>query len=522
MKSVNKGIKFSLVMSLMLILFSLFNFSRTINAATNHNRVLLVYDSQNDVKNDKKNIDALQRSLTSMDLRVKTVSQADYKKGTLDKKYLGVITMINWRQVGLINREFINDRDKFSGIKLHIGENLTQTEINQLGIKVQKVYQQQFILKKDSNREQLPFSQSITVITQQANGASQVGTLSTQQTDQRSYPFGYINGKQGYLPFFTNKGLSLIVQTQMIAQLFDRVGKFQPLLTITNVTPYTNLRTLDELSKFCYKMGIPFAISTTSVSENTEMKAFDRFTAVLRNIENRGGIIFLQTPEVSSGVDTAGQLLNQKFLTYIVSLARQQVFPVGISSAGFWNQDKVLRNNSLKYADHWLLMQDGTKVTYVNQDNDAQIAKQSFFAMPAASLNDVKKSDSTTFTIPTALTINMPYSQKELEHVESEIKNLPLNWYNPVEDGFSSEINTETTSLKYNHGDYLVNGKLEDIQNTNLDLNKQFSDGKPNSLFKDYFKVQGNILAVFFVIIMIILLIFIFIGQKVYWNRFKR
>ncbi len=176
----------------------------------------------------------------------------------------------------------------------------------------------------------------------------------------------------------------------------------------------------------------------------------------------------------------------------------------------------------MKYADHWLLMQDGTKVTYINQDNDAQIAKQSFFAMPAASLNDVKKSDSTTFTIPTALTINMPYSQKELEHVENEIKNLHLSWYNPVEDGFSSEINTETTSLKYDHGDYSVNGKLEDIQNTNLDLNKQFSDGKSNSLFKNYFKVQGNILAVFFVIIMIILLIFIFIGQKVYWNRFKR
>ncbi|WP_054642078.1 hypothetical protein [Companilactobacillus kimchii] len=268
----NRRIKYSLVLSLMLILFSLVNFSRTIEAATNNNRILLVYDSRNDVKNDKKNIDALQRSLTSMDLRVKTVPQADYKKGTLNKEYLGVITMINWRQVGLINRNFISDRDKFSGIKLHIGENLTQTEINQLGIKVQKVYQQQFILKEDSNREQLPFSQSITVVTQQADGARQIGTLSTQQKDQRSYPFGYINGKQGYLPFFTNKGLSLIVETQMIAQLFDRVGKFRPLLTITNVTPYTNLRTLDELSKFCYKMEIPFAISTTSVSENTEMK----------------------------------------------------------------------------------------------------------------------------------------------------------------------------------------------------------------------------------------------------------
>lgn len=522
MKSVNKRIKFSLVMSLMLILFSLVNFTHTVGATSNNNRVLLVYDSQNDVKNDKKNIDALQRSLTSMGLQVKTIPQADYKKNTLNEKYLGVITMINWRQVGLINQDFINDRDKFSGIKLYIGENLTQTETNQLGIKVQKVYQQQFILKNDTNHELLPFSQSITVITQQAEGAEQVGTLSTQQSDQKSYPFGYINGKQGYLPFFTNKGLSLIVQTQMIAQLFNRVGKFRPLLTITNVTPYTNLQTLDELSKFCYRMEIPFAISTTSVSENTEMKAFDRFTAVLRNIENRGGIIFLQTPEVSSGVDTDGQLLNQKFLTYIVSLARQQVFPVGISSAGFWNQDKILRNNSLKYADHWLLMQDGTKVTYIDQDNNSQVAKQSFFAMPATSLNNVKKNNSTTFVIPTALTISMPYSQKELEHVENEIKNLHLSWYNPVEEGFSSEINTETTSLKYNHGDYLVNGKLEDIRNTNLNLNKQFSDGKSNSLFKNYFKVQGNILAVFFVIIMVILLIFIFIGQRVYWNRFKR
>lgn len=166
-------------------------------------------------------------------------------------------------------------------------------------------------------------------------------------------------------------------------------------------------------------------------------------------------------------------------------------------------------------------MQDGL-VTYVDQDNDSQVPKQSFFAMPATSLNNVKKDDSTMFTIPTALTIGMPYSQKELEHVENEIKNLHLSWYNPAEDGFNSKINTETTTLEYSHGSYLVNGKQEDIQNANSDLNKQFSDGKANSLFKNFFKIQGNILAVFFVVIMVVLLIFIFIGQRVYWNRFKR
>jgi hypothetical protein len=430
--------------------------------------------------------------------------------------------MINWPQSGLINQNFFKDRDKFSGIKLHIGENLTQTEINQLGVQVQKIYQQQLILSDDKNKETLPFKESITVITKTADSSQQIGILSSQQKDQKKYPFGYINGKQGYLPFFSNEGLSFMVQMKMIAQLFNRSGDNQPLLTITNVSPYTNLSTLDKLSLFLYKKQIPFAISMTSVSENTEMKAFDRFTAVLRNIENRGGIIFLQTPMVSSGMDTQGQIINKNFLTYIVSLARKQVFPVGISSEGFWNQDKVLRKNSLDFADHWLLLPNGKKMTYVNEDDNSGIAKKTFFGMSASSLNNVKKNNDTSFSIPTALTISMPYSQKQLEHVESEIEELNLNWYDPVDNNLRSELNTETTLLQYNHGQYMVNGKIEDIHPASSDLDKQFSDGKPTSLFSNFFKVQGNILAVFFVIIMIILLIFIFIGQKVYWNRFRR
>ena len=498
-------------------------FPQSVEASDTSNRVLLVYDSKNDVKNDKVNIDALQRSLTSMNLRIKTLQQSDYKKGMLsNKKYLGVITMVNWRQVGLTNQTFIRDRDNFSGIKLHIGEGLTSTEIKQLDSQVEKIYQQQLILSDGHDKETLPFKQSITVVTKVNKSAKQIGLLSTQQANQKSYPFGYINGKQGYLPFFSNEGLSLMVQTKMIAQLFNRIGKYQPLLTITNVTPYTNLATLDKLSLFLYKKEIPFAVSMTSVSDNTEMKAFDRFTAVLRNVENRGGIIFLQTPTVSSGIDSDGQIINKNFLTYIVSLARQQVFPVGISSEGFWNQDKILRTNSLKFADHWLLLPNGEKVNYVNEDNDAQISKKTFFGMSVSSMNNVKKNDETSFNIPTALTISMPYSQKQLEHVENEIVGLNLNWFDPVDDDLRTMLNTETTALQYKHGQYVVNGKIEDIHPASSDLNKQFSDGKSSALFSGYFRVQGNILAVFFVVIMIVLLIFIFIGQKIYWNRFRR
>lgn len=519
----SKKIKIVTVVLLLVVIMTGFYKTNEVSAATvQNNRVMLVYDSQNDVKEDQKNIDTLQRSLTSMNLRVKTVEQSQYQKGMLTDKYLGVITMINWRQVGITNQEFLEDRTKFTGIKLHIGENLTQSEISQLGVKVQKIYQQQLILKNNGNKESLPFSNSITVITQPAKDSQQIGTLSTQQTGAKTYPFGYINGKNGYLPYFESEGLSLMTQVQLIGKLFGRLGRFKPLLTISQVTPYTNLKRLDELSLYCYKHEIPFAVSTTSVSDNTEMKAFDRFTATLRNVESRGGIIFLQTPEVSNGDDTDGNILEQTFLTYIVSLARHQVFPVGISSAGFWNQDKVLRSNSLKYADHWLLLPNGKKVTYVKRDNDSEITKQSFFAMPATSLNNVRKNSETNFVIPTALTIPMPYGKKALDQVEAEIENLNLSWYDPVNDNLQTSINTDTTSLQYQHGDYLANGKAEDIQVSNSAYQKQFSDGQPQSLFSNYFKIQGNILAIFFAIIMIILLIFIFIGQRIYWNRFKR
>jgi len=177
-----KKIKFITLTILIVVAMTGFFKPNKVSAATvENNRVMLVYDSQNDVKEDKKNIDTLQRALTSMNLRVKTVEQSQYKKNLLTDKYLGVITMVNWRQLGITNQDFLADRDKFTGIKLHIGENLTPPEIDQLGVKVQKIYQQQLILKNNGNRESLPFSSSITVITDQAKDAQQVGTLSTQQ-----------------------------------------------------------------------------------------------------------------------------------------------------------------------------------------------------------------------------------------------------------------------------------------------------------------------------------------------------
>jgi len=374
------------------------------------NQVMLVYDSKNKNgnKNGKKSIDALQRSLTSTNLKVRTLEQSKYRKGMLNTDYLGVITMINWPEVGIVNQEFINDRDKFQGTKLHIGDGLTRKEIEQLEIKVEKKYQQQLILETENDRELLPFNESIILVTDHSKEAKVVGTLSTQKKMDINYPFGIINHNQGYLPFFETHDAIFLQSISLISKLFDRSGKFKPLLTFSELTPYSNLSLLDDLSKFCYQNEIPFAISVVSIDKNTEMKAFDRFAAALRNVERRGGIIFLKTPEVSTAGDKNGKILEQTFFSYIVSLARHQVFPVGISSDGFWNQDKVLRNNSLIYADHWLMLPNGKTTTYVNQDDISDISKQSFLGIPIDSLKNINKNSSVNFDVPTALTIAFP------------------------------------------------------------------------------------------------------------------
>ncbi|APX73172.1 hypothetical protein M5C72_08800 [Companilactobacillus allii] len=502
------------------LLFYVFSTQLVKAEAATSNKVMLVYDSKNTTDQYDVKVDALQRSLTSMNLQVKTLSQNDYKSGMLTKKYVGVITMINWKQVGLTNKTFIKDRSKFSGIKLHIGDELTSEEKTQLGAKSTRLYQQQLILKNKNTSQVLPFSETIDVLQDLPSGSQQIGTLSTQQENAKIYGYGVINGNYGFLPYFDSKGLSLITATEMIAKLFNRAGSYQPLLTITDVTPVSDLKILDQLSKFCYENSIPFAISTTTVSKNTEMKAFSKFTAVLRNIENRGGVIFIRSPEIGGpGVDS-GNDLRQRLTSYVVSLAKGQVYPIGISSEGFWNQDKVLRQNFLIKADHWILLPN-KQVVYVSEDDDAKAAKQSFFAISASSLNSVKKTEETRFSTPSAVTIPMPNSSKGLVDFEKQVNKLKFSWFDPMSTSMSTSITTGTSTVSFKDSNYFVNGKQEEIGTA--DSSKIFNETiKTKPVLSNYFNIQGNVLTILFIIVAIILIVFILIGRRIYWNRFNK
>ena len=514
----NKIVKALILISFIFVLE--FNTSTDVKADSTDNKVMLVYDSKNTTAKSEIQIDALQRALTSMNLRVKTLSQFQYKSGMLTNKYIGVISMVNWRQVGLINKDFVTDRKNFSGIKLHIGSNISTDETSSMGAKSIDLYQQQFILKNKGSSQVLPFSETITVLDDLPDSAQNIGTLSTQQSNQKTYGYGVINGSNGYLPYFSSSGLGYLTAVEMISKLFGRQGSYQPMLTITGVTPVSDLRILDQVSQFCYKNSIPFAVSTTSVSTNTGMKSFARFTSVLRNVENRGGVIFIKSPEVGGArVDSANEL-RQDLTRYIVSLAKYQVYPVGISTQGYWNQDKVLRKNFLMSADHWILLPN-SDVAYVEEDNNSQVVEQSFLGISASSLNSVKKNSETRFTTPTSVLMPLPHSNKEFVDFKEQINKLDFSWFSTMEVSMSTAINAGTSTVSFKNGNYFVNGKQENIGTA--DSSSIFNETiKPKPLLSHFFNIQGSVLQGLFVIVAIVLVIFILMGRKIYWNRFNR
>lgn len=516
---------------LVIAMISLFSLPEVVQAKqTNSKRVLLVYDSQNKAHDQQTKIAAVQRILTSLQINVKTEAAVDYQAGQL-AHYQGVITLINWPQLKITNADFLRERQNFTGTQLHIGPNLTAEEALGLHATPQNIYQQQLILTGENDKLQqlLPFQTSMVALTNLPANAHTIGHLKVQSSVLTQYPYGTIVEDRGYMPYFKTGGYSLMLATKTIADLFagqTEDSAHQPLLTITKVTPYSNLKLLDHLSQRLYDRGIPFAISTTTVEGNSKFHAFQRFAKVLRRIENRGGVIFLKAPVVGGVMASSGPELNGIMDSYIIQLAQNQVYPVGISASAYWNQDKVYRENALKKADQTLLLPDPATVKYAKQDNRAMTFKNSFYGVSATSFNTVNSGErlslsAPSFAIPTALTFTMPNSQNSLNDLERRIERMNYHWLDPVTNMPATMINSGTAAISYRAGTYFLNGRAQQITEQ-PPKTRTLKAVKPREIWANkFFKTQGTILMFFFVVTFVIFSLLLFVGRQLYLKMFK-
>lgn len=515
-----------LLRQLLVVLLALIGlaFIEFLPAAAATNRVLLVYDSQNSADHGYRKIDSLQRLLTSHQLSVRTIAESQYRSGMLrNGKYSGVITMVNWAQNPVNNRQFQHDRHQFSGIKLHIGGNLTKAEADQIGGAAETLRHQQLILSDAHGHSQLlPLSDTLTVFKPgKSTKIQQFGKLTTQEVQQRQFAAGIIHHKSGYLPFYSVNGLALQVASQLIGKLFQQqLDKQQPLLTITNVTPYSNLKLLNHLSRDFFDRGIPFAISTTSVGANTDLAAFKRFTKVLRNIETRNGIVFLKTPAVTA-YQTDQRQLNQLMITELTSLGQNHVFPVGISTDGFWNQNQLYQRQGLKTADQVVLLPKSQRQHQVTSTRNSQVFKQSYYGLTGDNLLTIRQRQKMTFAMPTAVTFGMPTTQVGLRDLERKVDRLPFRWLNPATQ-LDAQVKFGSANYHYRKGTYFLNGSPVDVGKAGSRQPEETTPETVTGSLNHFFKFQSHVLLILFSAILVVLLVFIVIGRKIYVGMFKR
>jgi len=498
----------------------------TVTAQAAGRRVLIVYDALNPTANGQKKLAGLQQVLTSVGVTTQTEKLSDYYAGQLTtKKYAGVVTLVNWPQGDLRNAAFTRDRQAFTGKKLHVGQNLSAAEARGLHATRRNVYHQQLILSADKQSQLLPFSEDITLL-KPAGRAQNFGTLRPQNQGIGRYPYGTVVGQAGYLPYFEPSGFSQVLAAQTIAQLFGRQRQSPPLLTITGVTPYSDLTRLTKLAAKLNAAGIPFAVSTTSVADNTSLAAFSRFAKALRMVENNQGIIFLQAPVVGAADRQSGALLEQTMVEELNQLGQRQVMPVGISAPVYWNQDKIFRKYGLARSSNVLLLPNPTTTVFAQQDNLGGAYTQTWMGLSLNSLLTVKNGqqvavDRLRFPVPTALTVPFPTSEKQLTATLKQVTQLGVTWYQP-QDALKAKITSASATFGYRQGTYYLNGSPVTVGTEATGIPKYHFAQKRHVALDRYFKVQGNILFVFFTVTTVVLVIFLFLGRRIYRQMFRR
>lgn len=494
----------------------------TVTQGATQDKVLLVYDSKNVASQGDEKIDGLQRLLTSLNLKVTTLRMHAYQKGTLTAQhYTGVITVINWPQTEIPNPDFETDRKNFTGRKLHIGDNLDPDELAGLQSQAQAVYHEQFYIKTQGQEQLLPFSQTMTALTDLPNQAQGFGSLVSQEITPHTFNYGTIVDQNGYLPYFTTNGLSFILAAQTIAQLFQKAKTtYPPMLTITGVTPYTNLQRLSQLTSALYKRGIPFAISTTNVDENTNMTAYYNFMKVLRQAENQGGVILLRTPTATGPTVDSGPELSRLMQSYLVNMGQQDVFPVGFSTPGYWNQDATYQQYALQYANYVLLLPDPKTPAYIKQTDRSMAIEHGIFGLTLNQLTTIESTENLPLFTPTAITLNMPETKKGVQGAVRKIEGLAIDWLDPATHDLQAKIEAGSITYQYSRGLYYLNGRQVEISENPTKWRVPREPLTIVGQLNRFFKLQSNILLIIFSVVFVVLIVFIFLGRRIYKRMF--
>lgn len=502
------------------------------NADHKHPMVLVVYDSKNIDEDKAENVYSLNRLLVSAGCDVKMLQINDYKSGLLnDEKYDGIVTLINWPEQLQKNQALDNDRLSFRGIQIHIGEQSNLNEINEINGEMVSYYQRDWVLI-DQNRkvkQHLPQLDKLTVFDQLSSDTKTIGSLKIQGQD-KEYPYGIISHNQGYVPYYSSDDDSSFLLATLIKKMFKLPNNgYKPLLTINEITPYTDLELLNKMTKYLKLHNQTFVISTTIPNDNFDLYAYQKFVDELNLANRRGGLIFIKNPYVSSSGPSNGSVEKLKYETQnnINHLIDRNVYPIGVSLDEYWLRDKTYRQGFGGFSNTQILFKNPKQFGFAQQDTYSETAKNSIYAVDMNQINSNLRGatlNNADFNadIPLAVTFEMPDSSKKLRKLEDELENIKFKLFSKNDSSFTTQLSTNDHNITFSNHQYLVDNKIANRNKVAVNIKKAPKYQPVKNWGNRFFSAQNKIMWIFFGITFLILGIYLVKGRKIYLKMFRR
>lgn len=500
--------------------------SVSVEGATN-DQVLLVYDSLNLANEQGDTVDSLQRLLTSLGVEVDTVQEKDYLPGMLNTDaYAGVISLVNWAEKGLVSETLIKDRSRFTGKKLHIGMGLAADEEASFTGTFQELSHRQYTLIQQENvfQQSLPYQDQSLVLTTKSGEI--FGKLKTQEVTEEEYPFGVIQGKNAFLPIYTNQGAVFLQSAELIQAWLGKNASYEPILTFRGFHPFYDMTLASDFIDELSQRSLNYIVSTTTVNTNNQLQAYEVFIDVLQKIQ-RSNLIFLSVPAVNGADVRDGRVLAPLLEEEISLLVSGDVYPVGLTAPGYWNQDQEYREDAL--AETKTLILEGNPAVdqqyYRRQDNRSETYDTAFYSIDGMALEGIEWLGEQgypdyQFPMPTSLAYLFPSTQEEVTDTLKKLATSPFDFGKKYDSNYHFVVSTVTQEIQYQHGQLQLNG--ENVSRFMLHEETIVAKEAYQGLFAQLFRQLNNGLILFIAVVMIVIVILFISGARRYAAKYRQ
>lgn len=478
--------------------------------------VLIVYDSLAKGTPLEGNIDAIQRILASLNAQVTVTSYDKYDAGMLNK-FNKVINISNLEDVSQSPDIFNRDMEGYFGYYMHIGYQLPQHVQQEMGI---EVYKQATDTSKITigQLSQASIMATNILYTTKYNGTP-YGTI-VSENGKASYPYGVIHGNNAFIPYMVKGNLSELAASFLLKDWLHVTSTGQNYVLLNEIYPFSDLDLLNEAADRLYNAGIPFIASVQPVFSNFQFPAMQRYLETLKHIQSRNGSIVVNAPVVASTIspDIAG--LKTQLSSFLDALAEYQIVPLGIGSELYWTYDQHYSEYGLSIFDSGILYDDHN-IRHHTQRNNSSVFHSAMYTINGKDLNKYMNSNKLLNSLPmnTAFIYPFPEDRQELE---ATLDTLLTSWttFADYKNGEHS-VRTEKNELTSHSGHLQINGQPIALNNklAEIDSDHTYVQEVKKS-FTTLFSVQNNIFIVLILATLLIFMVFLIIGYRMYKRKF--